>query len=176
MKPCSLGECAIELYYVHLGLGRHLPEVLASGITLRNINIVRFASQFTYTPGITLVKLSVLFFYARVFRDSRGFRICLWATGGLVVGWCITFVTLSVCACIPPHKQWDTDVQDHCLNSFNLFVVTAATNVFIDVVILVLPLPTLWKLHTTLRRKLILTGVFVLGYWSVIVDSSCRCT
>ena len=164
-KPCSLVLCAVDFYFVHIGFGRHLPKVLASGTTTRQINTMIFAIDFPYNTGITLVKLSALFFYARVFRVSQIFRSFLWITGVLVVGWWITFDILAVCTCIPPRKQWDIDVPGHCLDSLSTFVGAAAPNVLIDLIILVLPLPMLWKLRTTLRRKLLFTGAFVVGYW-----------
>ena len=164
-KVCSLVLCAVNLSLVHIGFGRHEQEILASGITARQISIMTFASHFPYCTGITLVKLSALFFYARVFQDSRVFRSCLWATGALVVGWWIVFVVLTIWTCTPPRKQWDPDTPGHCINFILVFKITTALNVLIDVIILVLPLPILSKLHTTLGRKLILVGAFVVGYW-----------
>ena len=166
-KPCSLLLCALELYWVHIGFGRHLEDVLASGTTARQIDIVLFATDFPYNTGITLVKVSALFFYARVFRVSQIFRTCLWATGALVVSWWITFDILAICTCNPPRKQWDTEIAGHCLDSYKTFVAAATPNVIIDVIILVLPLPMLWKLQVSLRRKLALVGAFILGYWLV---------
>ena len=157
--------CAVELYWVHVGFGRHLQDVLASGTTPRQIFITEFSINFLYNTGITLVKISALFFYARVFRVSKGFRTCLWITGALVVCWWITLDIIAVCACIPPKKQWDTDIGGRCLNSYSAFIAAAAPNVLIDVIILVLPLPTIWNLHLSIHRKLNLAAVFVVGYW-----------
>ena len=164
-KPCSLVLCAVNLSFVHIGFGRHLSQIFASGITARQVYIMVFASHIPYNTGITLVKLSALFFYARVLRDSRGFRRCLWATGALVVGWWIAFDVLAIWSCIPPRKQWEPDIQGHCITPLISFKSQTALNVLIDVIILVLPLPILWKLHTTLGRKLVLIGAFVVGYW-----------
>lgn len=124
-----------------------------------------FATDFPYNTGITLVKLSALFFYARVFKVSRLFQIYLWITGTLVVSWWITFDVLAICTCIPPRKQWDASIKGHCLNGSSTFVAAATPNVLIDFIILVLPLPMLRKLHTSLRRKMALAGAFVVGYW-----------
>ena len=88
----------------------------------------------------------------------------LWITGTLVVSWWITFDVLSICTCIPPRKQWDASVKGHCLSFSSVVVATATSNVLIDLIILVLPLPMLKNLHVSLRRKLALTGAFVVGY------------
>ena len=122
---------------------------------------------FLYNTGITLVKLSALCFYARVFRVSRVLRIILWTVGSLVVSWWITFDILAILTCNPPKKQWDTAIEGHCIDSYGSFIGAAAPNVLIDVIILVLPMPMLWKLNVKLRRKLALIGAFAVGYWLV---------
>ena len=164
MKPCSLLLCALDLYCVHIGYGSHFSDVLASGTSARQMHMMVFTTHIPYFTGITLVKLSALLFYARVLRDSRLFRSCLWTTGTLVVSWWIVSVLTTILTCIPPRKQWDTDIQGHCLNLITVFKGVTALNVLIDVIILLLPLPMLWKLHTTLRRKMMLTMAFVVGY------------
>ncbi len=165
-KPCSVILCALDWYSaVRVGLGRHLQDVLASGTTLRRINIMLFAVDLPYNTGITLVKLSALFFYARVFKVFRLIIIFLWITGTLVVSWWIVFNLTSICTCSPPRKQWDTSVEGHCLDLSSLYVATATSNVLIDLIILVLPLPMLRKLQVTLPRKMALVGAFTLGYW-----------
>ena len=44
------------------------------------------------------------------------------------------------------------------------FVSTASLNILIDLVLLLLPLPVLWRLHITKRQKIGLMAVFILGY------------
>ena len=44
----------------------------------------------------------------------------------------------------------------------------------IDLCILVMPLPMLWGLQTSRNRKLLTTGIFVCGYWSVALTDKRR--
>lgn len=153
------------LYWVHIGFGRHLQDVLAGGTTLRQIDIIIFIIDFLYNTGITLVKFSALFFYARIFQVSRIFKIFLWITGALVVTWWIIVDVVVVCTCVSPQKQWDTSIKGQCLDDIALYISAAASNVVIDLVILILPLPMLGKLQVSLGRKFALAGAFVVAYW-----------
>lgn len=166
----SLVLCAIDLYYVHIGFGRHLEDVLASGTTLRQIDIMIWIVTFPYNTGITLVKLSALFFYARIFQISRNFKISFWITGALVVIWGIGFNMGSVFHCVPQRKIWDPSVKGYCLNRNASYIAAANLNVLVDLVILFLPFPMLRKLHTSLHRKIILGGAFFMGYCVIIVS------
>jgi hypothetical protein len=40
-------------------------------------------------------------------------------------------------------------------------------NPLLDITILLLPMPIVWKLRMNWKRKLLASSVFVLGYWSV---------
>ena len=103
-------------------------------------------------------------FYFRVFRTIRPFRVGLWLTGFLVIAWCAAINLLAILECLPVQSYW-THGPRRCINNESAFLGTTITNVIIDVIILVLPLPVLWKLHVKRSRKLALTGVFICGYW-----------
>ena len=118
-----------------------------------------------YNTGLTLVKVSVLLFYSRVFKGVRGFSIALWTVGAIVVGWWITITFLSLFTCVPIAKAWDSTSPGHCEDTYREHLGAAIANVLTDFVILILPLPPLWKLHTTKARKVTLSLMFALGYW-----------
>lgn len=70
---------------------------------------------------------------------------------------------------VPVHTFWD--VQDrifaHCVNFDNLFLISGAVNCFLDVFIVAMPLPLLWRLRTTNSQKLVLTSIFAVAGLSV---------
>ncbi|KAL9014981.1 MAG: hypothetical protein Q9173_000377 [Seirophora scorigena] len=98
-----------------------------------------------YNVGLTLIKLSVLMFYARVFRTVRAYRIAIWTELG------------------PTHPG-------HCLNREANFWGAALPNVLTDLILLILPMPMLWHVQTTVRRKIGLFGVFAAGYVVLILS------
>ena len=128
---------------------------------------ILFAQYFLYDAGISLVKLSALLFYTRIFTSqSPRFRHIIWMTHVLVLLWLlgIWFATLFLCS--PIQKQWNPTVAGNCGDTGGLWLGSAIPSVIIDVIILALPMPMLWRLKLMRSRKILITGVFVCGYWS----------
>ena len=156
--------CALGLYWVSLGFGKHLREVLDS---VTQIALVLFIFSFLYNTGLTLVKLSVLMFYRRVFGITRAKLIIYWIVGALLVGWFVAINFLNLFACTPVAKSWEHNLPGSCTDSKMDLIGTAIPNIFTDLILLILPMPVLWRLQMGLSRKLALAGVFAVGYWWV---------
>ena len=156
-----IGLDALAFYWVSLGLGLHAKEAPGSQ---KQWYITLFAVNLVYNTGLSLVKLSVILFYGRVFGKVTYYKRALWLTGFLVVAWLIANNLLAILQCIPVQSYWEGGPR-HCITAESSFLGTTITNILIDVIILILPLPGLWKLHISFRRKLALIGVFICGYW-----------
>ncbi|KAI9716861.1 MAG: hypothetical protein M1828_007522 [Chrysothrix sp. TS-e1954] len=152
---------ALAFYWVSVGFGKPIREAHA---TPGRIMVVLFVVDLIYNIGLTLIKLSALLFYARCFKAVKAFNIALWVGAGLVIAWLITFVFMAIFTCVPVQKSWEQKTPGHCLKTVDTFYGTTLTNVFIDLYILILPLPLLWNLQTAGRRKAALFVVFILGY------------
>ena len=124
-----------------------------------------FVSDLAYNTGLTMLKMAALLFYTRLFSIKRSFRILLWAVGSLVAGWWIAIDFLTLFFCTPPRKTWTPEISGHCLNPLHTALGTTLSNVVIDVIILLLPFPTLWALQVGTRKKMGLILVFASGYW-----------
>lgn len=112
-----------------------------------------------------MVKVSVLLFYSRVFKGIPWFSITLWIVGAIVISWWIICDFVALFTCDPIAKAWKSKIPGHCMDTYQTYLGAAIPNVFTDFVLLILPLPLLWKLHTTKAKKLALFLVFGLGYW-----------
>ena len=124
-----------------------------------------FSVYFIYDVGITLTKSSALFFYARVFTtNDKRYRFALWGTQLLVLAWIIAILIATVFLCIPVKKSWLPDTTGHCQDTQTLWLGSAISSVIIDLMILVMPMPMLWKLQLKLSRKIFITGVLICGY------------
>ena len=155
---------AINIVPTWYGYGRHVATLSPKEVIF-NLKIV-FASQFLYDVGVTLPKISVLLFYARVFSKADiNFRYALWAGYVYSVAWCITTLVLALTTCDPITKSWATELPGHCISTNIIWLVSAVTSVILDVYILLLPLPILWRLHLKLSRKIQITVIFICGYW-----------
>ena len=85
----------------------------------------------------------------------------------ILVAWYIAITALAVFQCSPVKKQFDYRISGRCLSFYGTFIGVTAPNFFIDVILLLLPVPMLWNLKIKKTKKLALTANFLLGYWSV---------
>ena len=146
-----------------LGLGLHVEQAQAHG-NIHQWRLVLFIESLVYNTGLSLVKLSVVLFYFRIFRDIQLYRYALWIASFLVVAWCIGINLMAIFYCIPVQAYWEL-TPGHCIPSGRGFLGTTISNVLLDAVILLLPLPMLWKLHLDMKRKIAIGAIFVCGYW-----------
>lgn len=66
--------------------------------------------------------------------------------------------------CRPVSYNWDKTVPSgHCTNEQLAFLLAGIMNFLIDVLVVVLPIPMLWRLQMPLSVKLGLLGMFGLG-------------
>lgn len=154
---------------VRLGLGKHIAVVPMPNV-LQALKVL-FATYLVYDTGLTLAKMSALLFLARIFGShSRNFNRLLWATHGLVWAWWVGIVFATIFMCKPVAKQWNPALEGTCGSNDALWLGSAIPSVIIDLVILVLPMPMLWRLQLRPSRKILVTTVFVCGYWSVLIS------
>lgn len=126
-------------------------------------------SNFSFGISISLAKMSALFFYARVFggirvNPNRSFKLAWYCIFVLVVAWMLWDVIYEVVQCNPPEKFYRPFLPGHCLDLYRSFLPNAISSVIIDFWILILPLPTLWKLQMGLVKKSQVTIMFFCGY------------
>ncbi|KAI1383634.1 uncharacterized protein F4822DRAFT_83365 [Hypoxylon trugodes] len=170
--PIQITLLSIILAWRNIGLGLHAEIVLGENpLYLIQGAKYLYIAIFFFDSSITFPKLSALFFYARVFRsNNRTFKIHLWVVGCLVSGWLVSAYFSTIFQCTPIEKAWNSLLPGHCIDTFGWYLATAAISVAVDFYILLLPVPMIWALKISLRRRLWLLGAFFLAY-SVIVLS-----
>jgi hypothetical protein len=109
-----------------------------------------------------MTKLSILLFYIRIFPQTY-FRRMVWAT----MFWLIAFLFAGPLAltfqCKPVSGMWNKMIQSKCLSGNGIAYACAGIVVGLDIVILVLPVMEVLKLHMTLKKKMLVLGMFSLG-------------
>lgn len=161
-KPLYWSLCGLGIYWVSIGLGKHIENVPQPH---SQIALVLFITNFIYNTSLSLVKLSVLMFYVRIFQTVKLYRMALWIVGFVIVGWWIAIDFVALLSCIPVQKAWNSKVPGHCLDSPHTFLGATITNIIADLLLLIVPIPMLWRLHIGTRRKIGLLVVFIAGYW-----------
>lgn len=119
--------------------------------------------QLLYMASLTFVKCSVLVFYKRIFV-SDGMQKLSTITLGFVLAWCIGHMFAMVFICHPVAFWWDISIPGgYCLDQLPIYVSLIITNIFSDIVIMCLPMFTIWELKMKTTEKLALTAAFALG-------------
>lgn len=163
LKPFSVVACALHIYTVTLGLSQHVETI--STRNLEEILKALWVSYWMGDIGLALPKASVLFFYSRVLTtQNRAFKYGLWLGHILNVLWWIASIARCLIFCTPVDKYWDRAKPGHCRSADALYIASAVPSVAIDLYILLLPLPIIWRLSMKLSRKMLVAGVFLSGY------------
>ena len=130
-----------------------------------------------FPVSITAAKLSVLFFYHRIFPSYR-FLIISYIIGIVTLAWFITFIFLQFFSCVPLNYYWDKTIPGgHCIDEHIIaYYGTSPGDIVTNVAILILPIPYLWSLQMELPRRLALIAIFLLGsLYDITITISDRC-
>jgi hypothetical protein len=67
--------------------------------------------------------------------------------------------------CVPLQAVWDPRIKGKCFqHEIVMWYVNGIVHIVIDLAIIVMPLPIVWKLQLPLAQKLLLSGIFGLGF------------
>ncbi|KAJ5501178.1 hypothetical protein N7453_005995 [Penicillium expansum] len=175
MIPALIAGLAQAALYIYLakrgGVGYHLEYVARTPSKLVILQKGLYANQILDFPfTIAPAKISILLFYVRIF-PVRKFRIFAYILGAVVLGHGIGVLLAAIFQCSPIAYAWDkTIVGGSCFNQQAFFRFVSPPNIITDVLILVMPLPYVWRLHTHIGQKVALTGVFLLGSLGTIAS------
>ena len=120
------------------------------------------AAQVTWAAANSAVKVSILHLYVSIFPNIAFRRICyaLMAVSALYV---VGVILDTFLMCQPFAFNWDHTIEGSCGNQTLALLLTGALNLIIDVAIVILPLPVLWRLQMPVARKLGVSAMFSVG-------------
>ena len=116
-----------------------------------------------YLITVALPKFAILSMYFTIFRSSRIFRITCYITGGLVAANLIASSAVGFAICVPLKSFWDKSIEGRCLDINEWFRWTRVVNILTDIILLISPIPLIWRLQMSVRLKLGLLLTFSLG-------------
>lgn len=115
-----------------------------------------------YAVNVTLIKLSILCLYRRIF-SAAGSRRTNSSIIVLCLVWCLAGVMSDLLYCRPMSKYWKPSAGGHCFDFGLYFLIMTLIDLAIDVVILSLPISPIIRLHLPLRKRVAVAGIFLLG-------------
>ncbi|CAN8105627.1 unnamed protein product [Discula destructiva] len=160
----NMAECIIG------GGGLHVSEIYALGGSMETFQKIGLAVQVLWSTTVTSVKISILLLYCKIFPLTW----FVWSArfvGLMCIGYTLGTILAAFLVCQPLPYYWDTTVEGgHCGNEFLSYILTGSINITTDVMVLLLPIPSLLRLEMALYKKVVLIATFACGLFTCIVS------
>ncbi|TRX88390.1 hypothetical protein FHL15_010703 [Xylaria flabelliformis] len=160
-----LGFCANVITSVIIGgEGRHfayLTQFKPQAILPRYQTL--FITQIFHSLVLPFAKTSILLLILRIFHRIRWLCYAAYILITYIWLWSATELLLTIFQCKPIAFQWDRSLGGTCVNQVAYFRAISALSTVHDLAMLILPLPAVWRLQLETRRKVALSGVFLVG-------------
>ncbi|KAL4940971.1 hypothetical protein BDV06DRAFT_11933 [Aspergillus oleicola] len=159
-----LPNSAIGLFSISRGLGKDIWLIPFQEIT--TLILLFFVGETLYVISIAFTKICMLLLLLRLFPDDS-FRLVTKLVLALTMVWCLAFLFALLFTCRPLSyfwRMWEGEGGGGaCFDQVALVWAHGITNMVLDVVILVLPMPTLIKLNLSWGRKIGICSMFAVG-------------
>ncbi|KAI3395067.1 hypothetical protein diail_1824 [Diaporthe ilicicola] len=135
--------------------------------------LLSWVSSIFYFCVVCAAKLSILFMYKRIFSVSPVFRRQVYLVVTIVSMYWVAIVLADIFNCIPFKYSWISSMSPapYCFN-FNLFwFSTGIIETVLDVVIISLPVSMVAKLHLSVKKRIGIGGVFLLGAFGIVTGA-----
>ncbi|KAF2170599.1 hypothetical protein M409DRAFT_19416 [Zasmidium cellare ATCC 36951] len=127
---------------------------------------ISLAYDFMIMNTLACAKVSALFLYRRLFglHGISLFNILIFATVGIIAAWYVAFDILSLLQCRSHFSAFcDGDFTKYCDLTPVWAKGLAWSDFLLDLWVLLMPIPSILALHTTIAKKLSIVGVFLLA-------------
>ncbi|KAF2794214.1 hypothetical protein K505DRAFT_337152 [Melanomma pulvis-pyrius CBS 109.77] len=128
-----------------------------------------FWGQILYLTSIAITKFSILAFYWRLFSVTA--RIPIMVVTFVVFAWLMSLLFIVIFACNPVRGSWDITITTaKCIPVKSIYLGGSVPNVITDAILVMMPIPYVWRLHAPLAQRIILASMFMLGIFIAIVS------
>ncbi|KAI1853311.1 hypothetical protein JX265_000190 [Neoarthrinium moseri] len=167
----------VTCYMVPQGLGKHIW--VAPADALKSYFLGLFIAEWTYTLSLVLVKCSILAFYWRIFSAEPKTRLFIYIMAGMVLSWGIAVILVTIFQCLPVNAFW---MRYDLVNPMQaseytcgvgvkeFFIGNAIPNILTDFLMILVPLPSIYRLYLPRSQKYAIMGIFVVGLFVTAVS------
>lgn len=92
-----------------------------------------------------------------------------WALGIFITATHVFNLVVFFTACIPLAQYWSYAPGGFCIQTKVPYIVGSVLFAVSDAVVLLFPMPLIWRMRTSWRRRLQITGIFLLGSFVVAI-------
>ncbi|KAI1437791.1 hypothetical protein GGR50DRAFT_706853 [Xylaria sp. CBS 124048] len=159
-----IGTLIVTMMGVKAGAGRRIWSLDPSDVA--SVFRLLFAYTFIYAACVSLTRLSILYFYYRIFeRGSPWFRLSLYIASFSTVAYVITAYVGAVFLCRPIPFFWTQydGGKGRCINTFAFYFYMTVVNTVLDICVLLIPIREISLLQMSREKKISLCAVMGLG-------------
>jgi hypothetical protein len=124
-----------------------------------------YIQEILYFTQVPLLKLSILFFYLRVFNGGKIKKLLLY-TVGVNCAYAVVFIAIGIFQCDPIRFYWEgwaKDIPGTCLDINALGWSHGVVSIVIDLWMLAIPLSQIRHLKLHWKKKIGVTLMFIVG-------------
>lgn len=123
------------------------------------------AQEYLTFSSITFPKLAIVALYLNIFNEKWSRRMT-WALGAWIVLTGIQYLILISSICEPFAFKWNKTIPGgFCHSTMARYKYGTLPNTLSDAFILVLPIPTLYKLQISILKKVGVSVIFLVAGW-----------
>ncbi|KAK8117321.1 uncharacterized protein PG998_005602 [Apiospora kogelbergensis] len=169
---CAAGTLFMTLYAAKLGSGQHIWA--ANTPDLITLLKCVYAEPYVYAVSVTTTRVSILLLYHRLFdTNTTSNTLYVWQTRfavGLTGVYPIIMFIVMAAACRPVSFYWTQYLGESgtCIDVTLFYLAFGIVNMVNDVVILILPIPTIAKLQLSWRKRISIMAIMLLGCFSCV--------
>lgn len=132
---------------------------------LMDAGAITFAGYPIWLACVTLIKIAILIAFTDFFFCLVWFMRCVYATMVLCGLFFVGFMAGLMTQCSPIEYNWNPYIEGHCnLGRKDGFYLVGGCNLFLDIVIVLLPMPVVWTLNISRLKKVGVSAMFGLGF------------
>ena len=123
--------------------------------------------------SLGLTRISALLFYRRIFcvpGRTAFFRAVIYGSITVISLWMVAFVILPPLQCGPNLSVWSASAKvraAHCSMGRKIILGFCISDLLIELFVIAMPIPKIWQLKTSLKRRLAVLFVFLTAFVSL---------
>ncbi|KAL4882850.1 hypothetical protein BJY04DRAFT_216938 [Aspergillus karnatakaensis] len=176
LKICIGATTGISVAGGNVGSGKHVWAISLSDLMAlyRKMPIqLLYSYTFLYATSCTAIRLSILFFYKRIFSPlEQTMKLTLAFALFITLSYPLTIWITMATACRPVTHFWTqfSGTSGECININSFFLALGIINMLNDTILLALPFPRLVKLQMTRRKKGAICGILAVGVFVCVAS------
>lgn len=145
------------MVHTRYGLGGHIWEPTSPEHLMISLQLV-FVEGVMYNVSLMAIKTALFAQYYRLISQTE-YRIPCLVLASLVILWCLGMIFIVIFGCYPVQAAWDFTIVDKDCTTASHGIVIGIGNIITDFMLIMLPVPIVWKLKMKTSQKLVILGM-----------------